>query len=108
MPNDPLIEAIARAINNVDPLPLGYSTLAAQAALAAIRDSGHVILPNDWIRRKMPRIDPGGGGLLNEVPLDEEVHCCQWTLYQERERVNAEFDKLVGIEPPAAALAGRE
>jgi|DEB19_MinimDraft_3_1074340.scaffolds.fasta_scaffold242632_2 hypothetical protein len=36
--------------------------------------------------RIVPRIDAGGAN-----PIDETLHHCEYTLYQERERIHAEF-----------------
>lgn len=36
--------------------------------------------------RIVPRLDAGGPN-----PIDPEIHHCEWTLYQERERIHAEF-----------------
>lgn len=36
--------------------------------------------------RIVPRLDAGGPN-----PIDPELHHCEWTLYQERERIHAEF-----------------
>ena len=39
------------------------------------------------LREKFPRIDPE-----NPYPLDEVEHHCEYTLYQERERLHREID----------------
>ena len=44
------------------------------------------------LREKFPRVDPG-----KPIPLDEVKHCCEYVLYQERERLHKLID---------AALAG--
>jgi hypothetical protein len=38
----------------------------------------------------VPRIDAGGAN-----PLDETLHHCEYTLYQERERIHAEFRNVL-------------
>ena len=46
-------------------------------------------VPAGWkqlLDRVVPRLDAGGPN-----PIDEAEHCCEWTLYRERERIHAEF-----------------
>src|SRR5690554_1504346 len=38
------------------------------------------------LNRIVPRIDAGGPN-----PIDPDIHCCEWTLHRERERIHAEF-----------------
>jgi hypothetical protein len=38
------------------------------------------------LNRIIPRIDAGGPN-----PIDPDIHCCEWTLHIERERIHAEF-----------------
>lgn len=38
------------------------------------------------LNRIIPRIDAGGPN-----PIDQDIHCCEWTLHRERERIHAEF-----------------
>ena len=38
------------------------------------------------LNRIIPRIDAGGPN-----PIDPDIHCCEWTLHRERERIHAEF-----------------
>jgi uncharacterized protein YceH (UPF0502 family) len=38
------------------------------------------------VDRIVPRIDAGGPN-----PINPDVHCCEWTLHRERERIHAEF-----------------
>lgn len=38
------------------------------------------------VDRIVPRIDAGGPN-----PINPDVHCCEWTLHKERERIHAEF-----------------
>lgn len=40
--------------------------------------------------RIVPRIDAGGAN-----PIDETLHHCEYTLYQERERIHAEFKDVL-------------
>lgn len=40
--------------------------------------------------RIVPRIDAGGAN-----PIDETLHHCEYTLYQERERIHAEFGHVL-------------
>ena len=48
----------------------------------------------ELLRNKFPRIDP-----CKPVPLDEKAHCCEYTIYVERERLHRMID---------AKLASRE
>ena len=48
----------------------------------------------ELLRSKFPRIDP-----CKPVPLDEKAHCCEYTIYVERERLHRMID---------AKLASRE
>ena len=41
----------------------------------------------ELLRSKFPRIDP-----CQPVPLDEKVHCCEYTIYVERERLHRLID----------------
>ena len=46
-------------------------------------------VPAGWkqlLDRVVPRLDAGGPNPINEVE-----HCCEWTLYRERERIHNEF-----------------
>ena len=46
------------------------------------------------LRSKFPRIDP-----CQPVPLDEKAHCCEYTIYVERERLHRLIDaKLASLE----------
>jgi hypothetical protein len=46
------------------------------------------------IREKFPRIDP-----CAPVPLDEKAHCCEYTIYVERERLHRQIDaKLAELQ----------
>lgn len=46
------------------------------------------------LNRIIPRIDAGGPN-----PIDPDIHCCEWTLHRERERIHAEFaDALAAHE----------
>jgi len=38
------------------------------------------------VDRIVPRIDAGGPN-----PINPDVHCCEWTLHKERERIHSEF-----------------
>lgn len=44
----------------------------------------------DLLDRIVPRIDAGGPN-----PIDKELHHCEYTLHQERERVHAEFRQVL-------------
>lgn len=41
----------------------------------------------ELLRSKFPRIDP-----CAPVPIDEKAHCCEYTIYVERERLHREID----------------
>ena len=41
----------------------------------------------ELVRNKFPRIDP-----CQPVPLDEKAHCCEYTIYVERERLHRLID----------------
>lgn len=41
----------------------------------------------ELLRSKFPRIDP-----CQPVPLDEKAHCCEYTIYVERERLHRIID----------------
>lgn len=41
----------------------------------------------ELLRSKFPRIDP-----CKPVPLDEKAHCCEYTIYVERERLHRMID----------------
>lgn len=43
--------------------------------------------------RVVPRIDAGGPN-----PLDQSEHCCEWTLYCERERIHNEFADIAASQ----------
>lgn len=48
----------------------------------------------ELLRNKFPRIDP-----CKPVPLDEKAHCCEYTIYVERERLHRLIDdKMVSLE----------
>ena len=48
----------------------------------------------ELVRSKFPRIDP-----CKPVPLDEKAHCCEYTIYVERERLHRIIDaKLASLE----------
>lgn len=48
----------------------------------------------ELVRSKFPRIDP-----CKPVPLDEKAHCCEYTIYVERERLHRMIDaKLASLE----------
>ena len=48
----------------------------------------------ELLRSKFPRIDP-----CQPVPLDEKAHCCEYTIYVERERLHRMIDaKLASLE----------
>ena len=51
----------------------------------------------ELLRSKFPRIDP-----CQPVPLDEKAHCCEYTIYVERERLHriiaAKLASLKGVE----------
>ena len=51
----------------------------------------------ELVRSKFPRIDP-----CQPVPLDEKAHCCEYTIYVERERlhriIDAKLASLKGVE----------
>lgn len=48
----------------------------------------------ELLRSKFPRIDP-----CQPVPLDEKAHCCEYTIYVERERLHRIIDaKLASLE----------
>ena len=51
--------------------------------------------------RIVPRIDAGGPN-----PIDPELHHCEWTLYQERERIHAEFESVLAAAPAQPAAQG--
>ena len=47
----------------------------------------------ELVRSKFPRIDP-----CQPVPLDEKAHCCEYTIYVERERLHRLIDtKLASL-----------
>ena len=47
----------------------------------------------ELVRSKFPRIDP-----CQPVPLDEKAHCCEYTIYVERERLHRIIDaKLASL-----------
>lgn len=47
----------------------------------------------ELLRNKFPRIDP-----CEPVPLDEKAHCCEYTIYVERERLHRMIDaKLASL-----------
>lgn len=49
----------------------------------------------ELLRNKFPRIDP-----CKPVPLDEKAHCCEYTIYVERERLHRLIDaKLASLKP---------
>ncbi|WP_425915999.1 hypothetical protein [Pseudomonas sp. GWSMS-1] len=49
----------------------------------------------ELLRSKFPRIDP-----CKPVPLDEKAHCCEYTIYVERERLHRLIDaKLASLKP---------
>lgn len=51
----------------------------------------------ELLRSKFPRIDP-----CKPVPLNEVDHCCEYVLYQERERLHKVIDaKLASLEVKA-------
>ena len=48
----------------------------------------------ELVRSKFPRIDP-----CQPVPLDEKAHCCEYTIYVERERLHRIIDaKMASLE----------
>jgi hypothetical protein len=48
----------------------------------------------ELVRSKFPRIDP-----CQPVPLDEKAHCCEYTIYVERERLHRIIDaKLASLK----------
>ena len=48
----------------------------------------------ELLRSKFPRIDP-----CQPVPLDEKAHCCEYTIYVERERLHRIIDaKMASLE----------
>jgi hypothetical protein len=52
-----------------------------------LRAQGELVaLTAGWIDRFIPLIDEDG--------LDEEEHCCEWTLCQDRKRIRSELSKL--------------
>lgn len=53
----------------------------------------------ELLERIVPRIDAGG---VN--PIDPELHHCEWAIYQERERINAEFAAILSQPQPAAEV----
>lgn len=48
----------------------------------------------ELLRSKFPRIDP-----CAPVPLDEKAHCCEYTIYVERERLHREIDTYLSTLP---------
>jgi GDP-D-mannose dehydratase len=60
--------------------------------LEAERDAA--LLQVEALRSNFPRIDP-----LQPVPLDETTHCCEHTLYLERERLHRLIDAALQAKP---------
>lgn len=90
MPNDPLIEVMARAIakheyDDYSDNDIKICMPVAQAAIAALKAEG-------WMLVKWERVYSDPDDLHVVVDFDKEGDGYQ----------------LVGLEPPAAALAGRE
>lgn len=48
----------------------------------------------ELLNRIVPRLDAGGPN-----PIDPDLHHCEWALYQERERIHAEFEDVLAQQP---------
>lgn len=71
-----------------------YAALIEQAKSAPAEPDAELV---ELLRSKFPRIDP-----CKPVPLDEKAHCCEYTIYVERERlhriIDAKLASLKGVE----------
>lgn len=76
----PQLKRVLQCVRENDPVTIAMreENDSLRAELAELRDKLKVCFP-----------------LLDEVGLDEEIHCCEWILQQERKRLHA-------------ALAGKE
>ena len=80
------VETVCLSVDGVaapDEAELADDTRQARAAQPA------PVVPEGFkalLDRIVPRLDAGGPN-----PIDPEIHHCEWTLYQERERIHAEF-----------------
>lgn len=48
----------------------------------------------ELLRDKFPRIDP-----CQPLPLDEKAHCCEYTIYVERERLHRAMQEALSAKP---------
>lgn len=65
------------------------AALRARQPAQAVAD-GFVVIPAAWFDREIPRIDAGGAN-----PITPDEHCCEWVLYQERERIHLALSALL-------------
>ena len=69
----------------------GHAALIEQAKSAPAEPDTELV---ELLRSKFPRIDP-----YQPVPLDEKAHCCEYTIYVERERLHRIIDaKMASLE----------
>lgn len=57
----------------------------------------------ELLNRIVPRLDAG-----EPNPIDPKQHHCEWVLYQERERIHAEFEEALAKQPAPAAPVAQE
>jgi len=65
------------------------AALRARQPAQAVAD-GFVVIPAAWFDREIPRIDAGGAN-----PITPDEHCCEFVLYQERERIHLALSALL-------------
>lgn len=63
----------------------------------------HKLVPVDWMDRAAPML-----GAVNSTSLDENEHCCEWTLRQERKRLHAEFAAAPEVSANALPVSVRD
>ena len=80
---DAALSAVCAAAPNIAPTS-EHSSQPERAKVAELVE---------LVRNKFPRIDP-----CQPVPLDEKAHCCEYTIYVERERLHRHIDaKLASL-----------
>ena len=93
-PNQSHVAGLELALSKVDPWSdraVWLRDLIDQAKSAPAEPDAELV---ELLGSKFPRIDP-----CQPVPLDEKVHCCEYSIYVERERLHRLIDaKLANLE----------
>ena len=71
------------------PAPPAVKESLTTAAHTAVPE-GYALVPIAWFEREIPRIDAGGPN-----PIDPVIHCCEFVLHLERERIHAAIDAML-------------